>query len=107
MRQERAEPVPGVPLTQGEFLTALGIRERAAMLRQRATPEQAADIDGAVQRLIGETEMGTLFKVLALTGPGQDAPAGFEPRPALRAASGPAKRFPTFSRSDHSTRTLQ
>jgi NADH dehydrogenase [ubiquinone] 1 alpha subcomplex assembly factor 7 len=49
------------------------------MLRQRATPEQAADIDGAVRRLIGETEMGTLFKVLALTGPGQDAPAGFEP----------------------------
>jgi hypothetical protein len=23
--------------------------------------------------------MGTLFKVLALTGPGQDAPAGLEP----------------------------
>jgi SAM-dependent MidA family methyltransferase len=31
-----------------------------------------------VQRLIGETEMGTLFKALALTGPGQEAPAGFE-----------------------------
>jgi NADH dehydrogenase [ubiquinone] 1 alpha subcomplex assembly factor 7 len=67
------------PVTQGGFLTALGIRERAAMLCQRATPEQAADIDGAVWRLIGETEMGTLFKVLALTGPGQDAPAGLEP----------------------------
>lgn len=66
------------PVTQGEFLAALGIRERAAMLRARATPVQAADIDSAVQRLIGEKEMGTLFKVLALTGPGQDSPAGFE-----------------------------
>jgi NADH dehydrogenase [ubiquinone] 1 alpha subcomplex assembly factor 7 len=66
--------------SQGEFLMSLGIQERAAMLRQRATPEQTTDIDRAVQRLIGETEMGTLFKVLALTGPGQDAPAGFEPR---------------------------
>jgi NADH dehydrogenase [ubiquinone] 1 alpha subcomplex assembly factor 7 len=68
------------PASQGEFLMSLGIQERAAMLRQRATPEQTTDIDRAVQRLIGETEMGTLFKVLALTGPGQDAPAGFEPR---------------------------
>jgi NADH dehydrogenase [ubiquinone] 1 alpha subcomplex assembly factor 7 len=67
------------PVTQGGFLTALGIHERAAMLRQRATPEQAADIDSAVRRLIGETEMGTLFKVLAITGPGQDTPAGFDP----------------------------
>lgn len=67
------------PASQGEFLMSLGIRERAAMLRRRATPEQTADIDRAVQRLIGETEMGTLFKVLALTGPGQDVPVGFEP----------------------------
>jgi NADH dehydrogenase [ubiquinone] 1 alpha subcomplex assembly factor 7 len=65
------------PVTQGRFLASLGIRERAALLRRRATPEQATDIDGAVQRLIGETEMGTLFKVLALTDPRQEAPAGF------------------------------
>ena len=79
MRRGPAAPAPGGQSPKADFLTALGIRERAAMLRQRATPKQAADIDGAVQRLIGETEMGTLFKVLALTGPGQDAPAGFEP----------------------------
>ena len=64
------------PITQGAFLAALGIRERAAQLRRRATPEQAADIDSAVHRLIDGSEMGTLFKVLALTDPRQEGAAG-------------------------------
>ncbi|UEM22023.1 class I SAM-dependent methyltransferase [Skermanella mucosa] len=64
------------PTTQGAFLTALGIRERAGQLRRRATPAQATDIDSAVHRLIDGTEMGTLFKVLALTDPRQEGAAG-------------------------------
>ncbi|EWY41139.1 ATP synthase subunit beta [Skermanella stibiiresistens SB22] len=67
------------PVTQGAFLAGLGIRERAALLRRRATPGQAIDIDSAVHRLIDDTGMGTLFKVLALTDPRRPAPAGFEP----------------------------
>ncbi len=66
---------------QGEWLQRLGIVQRAAVLKRTATPKQADDIDSALRRLIGTDQMGTLFKVLALTCPGLDAPAGFDPVP--------------------------
>ncbi|MDQ0473693.1 class I SAM-dependent methyltransferase [Labrys wisconsinensis] len=55
---------------QADFLEGLGIRERAAALKRRATPAQVADIDAALARLTdrGRTGMGALFKVLALSG---------------------------------------
>lgn len=57
------------PSLQGDFLQALGIEARASSLKNRATPEQAADIDSALARLTerGATGMGELFKVLAVT----------------------------------------
>jgi NADH dehydrogenase [ubiquinone] 1 alpha subcomplex assembly factor 7 len=57
------------PSTQADFLLALGIEARAASLRQRATPGQGADLDRGLARLTerGQTGMGELFKVLALT----------------------------------------
>ncbi len=57
------------PSPQGDFLLALGIETRAAGLRQRATPAQAADLDRALARLTERDDkgMGELFKVLALT----------------------------------------
>jgi len=60
------------PMTQGDFLRALGIEARAAALRQRATPAQAQAIDAALTRLTGSgrANMGELFKVLAFLGPG-------------------------------------
>ncbi|OWJ62691.1 methyltransferase [Inquilinus limosus] len=64
------------PVTQGAFLEALGLRPRAAQLKQ-AAPARAAEIDAAVERLAGAEQMGTLFKALALTAPGLGAPAGF------------------------------
>lgn len=64
-------------ITQGSFLHGLGIEARATALKTNATPEQAADIAGALKRLTGESEMGSLFKVMALTTPGAPAPAGF------------------------------
>ncbi|MBF9234336.1 SAM-dependent methyltransferase [Microvirga sp. BT350] len=69
--------------TQGEFLQALGIEARAASLKQRATPAQAADIDRALARLIarGPTEMGGLFKVLAISHAGLEAVPGLPPHP--------------------------
>jgi NADH dehydrogenase [ubiquinone] 1 alpha subcomplex assembly factor 7 len=64
---------------QGVFLERLGIRARAQTLLRSATPEQQRDISAAVTRLIGPAEMGTLLKVLAISHPGIDRLAGFEP----------------------------
>jgi len=64
------------PVTQGAFLVALGLATRAAALKERATPAQAAAIDAACRRLIDPEEMGSVFKVLALAHPSLPAPAG-------------------------------
>lgn len=60
------------PVDQGEFLTALGLRERAAKLRLRADESQAQAIDAAVARLTDDRPegMGRLFKVMAMSAPG-------------------------------------
>lgn len=61
--------------TQGQFLTRLGIAERAAAL-SRANPASAADIRAAHDRLTAEDQMGTLFKVFCAHSPGL-MPPGF------------------------------
>jgi NADH dehydrogenase [ubiquinone] 1 alpha subcomplex assembly factor 7 len=66
------------PLPQGRFLSALGAEQRLAALSARATPVQQRALQAGVVRLIAPDQMGTLFKVLALTSPGLPAPAGFE-----------------------------
>ncbi|MBT4933105.1 MAG: class I SAM-dependent methyltransferase [Rhodospirillaceae bacterium] len=66
------------PVTQGNFLTTLGIIERAETLRENATSEQAEDIARALQRLVDPEEMGDLFKVMAVTGLEAPPPPGFE-----------------------------
>jgi SAM-dependent MidA family methyltransferase len=73
-------------VTQGDFLQALGIEARASILKTRATPAQAADIDSALARLTerGPTGMGDLFKVLAVTHEGIAAVPGL---PALSPSS--------------------
>ena len=63
------------PATQGQFLLALGIAQRAAMLAQHATPDQAEAIEAALTRLTHADAMGTLFKVMAVTSHGL-TPAG-------------------------------
>ena len=65
------------PVTQRAFLQRLGIDTRAAALTKRA-PAQAAAIHAALERLIGASAMGSLFKVLALTQQAAPAPAGFD-----------------------------
>lgn len=65
------------PVTQRDFLLALGIEARAARLLQRATPAQAAAIESGVHRLIDRAEMGTLFKAMALTRADVPMLAGF------------------------------
>ena len=66
------------PITQGDFLRRLGIEVRATQLSQRATAAQARDIDSACKRLIDPLEMGTLFKILAISHPDMAVPPGFE-----------------------------
>ena len=66
------------PVNQGELLLRLGIVQRAAVLKRDATPAQADAIDAALARLIGEDQMGSLFKAIALAAPALGAPAGFD-----------------------------
>jgi NADH dehydrogenase [ubiquinone] 1 alpha subcomplex assembly factor 7 len=74
------------PIGQGKFLARLGIFERAAVLKRKATPEQTAAIDSALARLAQpgppsgpNASMAELFKVLAITSPDLPVPPGFDP----------------------------
>jgi SAM-dependent MidA family methyltransferase len=68
------------PVRQADFLLALGLAERAEALSRKATPEQAASINSAFDRLTerGATGMGNLFKVLAVSHPGLPPLPGFD-----------------------------
>ncbi len=63
---------------QGSFLAALGIGPRAGSLASQH-PDQAEAVADALHRLTDASEMGTLFKVLALLPEGQPVPPGFAP----------------------------
>lgn len=64
------------PITQGAFLTSLGIQTRARDLAE-ASPANAREITEVLTRLTSDDGMGALFKVMALTSPGLPAPFGF------------------------------
>ena len=64
------------PVTQGEWLKAMGIDVRAAGLA-RAAPARAEEIEAARARLTEPEQMGSLFKVMALVAPDWPEPAGF------------------------------
>ncbi len=62
------------PVAQGDFLGLLGIAERAAALA-RAQPDRGGDLAEAHRRLTHPSEMGALFRAMALIGKGWPAPA--------------------------------
>ncbi|RYY28217.1 MAG: class I SAM-dependent methyltransferase [Sphingomonadales bacterium] len=64
------------PVTQGAFLSALGIAARTDALAA-AAPERTEQLALDRDRLIDPEQMGELFKVIALTAPGWPIPAGF------------------------------
>jgi SAM-dependent MidA family methyltransferase len=68
------------PVTQSEFLGAIGIVERASRLMS-ANPQLAGNIEAGVARLLAPNGMGSRFKVLAARSP--DLP----PLPGFRAAT--------------------
>jgi len=74
---ERAGVSAFGPVEQGNWLNAMGIRERTKALAGRATPGQAESLHAGAARLTAPNAMGSLFKVLALTGRDWPAPAGF------------------------------
>jgi SAM-dependent MidA family methyltransferase len=67
------------PIGQGAFLQALGLEARAGQLIQGApTPQRAEEVRAAERRLteMTRTGMGSLFKAIAFTAPGQPTPPG-------------------------------
>ena len=63
----------GPILTQAEFLLALGIEARAQALAARQ-PDRADQIARQLDRLVGEAQMGALFKVACLCAPDLSPP---------------------------------
>jgi SAM-dependent MidA family methyltransferase len=73
----RSGAVPHGPITQRDFLLALGIEARTDRLMQAA--RDPPTVAAARDRLIdpASTGMGALFKVLAVTSPGLPVPPPF------------------------------
>jgi SAM-dependent MidA family methyltransferase len=68
---------PFDPIAQGRFLLQLGLEARYQSLMRAATPEQRDSITSGVRRLADPTQMGELFKVMALIAGVDDAPPPF------------------------------
>jgi SAM-dependent MidA family methyltransferase len=64
------------PVTQAEFLGALGIIERTSRLMS-ANPQRAGEIEAGVARLIAPNGMGTRFKVMGVRSSGLPPLPGF------------------------------
>ena len=64
------------PVPQGGWLEAMGIDLRADALTQ-ASPDRSEEFASARERLTAPSQMGRLFKVLALAAPDWPEPAGF------------------------------
>lgn len=65
------------PVTQGDFLTELGIGALNFKYQAKSSPAQAAEFESALHRLVNPGEMGQLFKVMAITSAGMPTPEGF------------------------------
>lgn len=66
------------PVPQGVWLQRLGIAPRTSQLAAASSEDRRDLLVSGSRRLIDPQEMGTLFKVLALTMPGLSLPPGFE-----------------------------
>lgn len=64
-------------MTQGQFLNAMGLEARTRMLASHHVHEKQKGIIAASERLANVTEMGDLFKVMAVTGGLDAAPYPF------------------------------
>ncbi|MEM8850663.1 MAG: SAM-dependent methyltransferase [Pseudomonadota bacterium] len=76
-----APATPSAMVSQGVLLERLGITHRAQALAQGLTGERRQSHIAAHRRLTHPTEMGDLFKAMALTPPAAPLPPGFDPLP--------------------------
>lgn len=74
-RQEGVQVFP--PLTQRNFLLAMGLEQRMAALSAKSLPAQQSLLKRGASRLVDEDQMGNLFKVLAVVSPGLAVPYPF------------------------------
>lgn len=75
LAQEAGLAVHG-PISQGQFLRALGIELRFKALAE-ANPAHAERLARELHRLVSPDQMGALFKVICLSSPNLPPPAGF------------------------------
>tara|TARA_R110002110_G_scaffold9986_8_gene49085 strand:- start:6267 stop:7355 length:1089 start_codon:yes stop_codon:yes gene_type:complete len=66
------------PISQADFLNAIGIRERTQQLARNAPAETRDAIHAAAARLTDPAQMGELFKVMVATSAEMPRLAGFE-----------------------------
>lgn len=55
--------------TQRQFLLSMGLAERASVLADAKPAHVGARIESGAARLVDENQMGSIFKVMAVTGP--------------------------------------
>ena len=65
------------PISQGDFLKAIGLDIRTERLCNRANPDQRSALQTAAVRLTHPSHMGTLFKALSIVSDDSLHPAGF------------------------------
>jgi NADH dehydrogenase [ubiquinone] 1 alpha subcomplex assembly factor 7 len=65
------------PVTQADFLMAIGLRERAENAALTCDADGRRALFAAVDRLVGAHNMGTAFKVGLIVPAGDGVPAGF------------------------------
>uniref|UniRef100_M4BZN6 Protein arginine methyltransferase NDUFAF7 n=1 Tax=Hyaloperonospora arabidopsidis (strain Emoy2) TaxID=559515 RepID=M4BZN6_HYAAE len=71
------------PVGQGVFLKNMGIEHRLAMLLQNTESEKVQqDLFSSYERLVKPEQMGSIFKVMALTHADIGQPVGFEEVPS-------------------------
>jgi SAM-dependent MidA family methyltransferase len=67
------------PMTQGDFLTELGIEQRAAVLAKSVDAAGQARLKRQMHRLVSPEDMGTLFKLAAFSAHGLPPAPGIAP----------------------------
>ena len=70
-------PCSSLSTTQKKFLTKIGILDRAEILTKNMPFSEKADTYYRVKRLINESQMGHLFKVMFITNPKNKFKLGF------------------------------
>lgn len=65
------------PIPQSEFLLALGLEQRLRTLMTRASEAQRSALYLGARRLVDPFQMGSLFKVMAITSPNLPPPPPF------------------------------